>query len=232
MDINEHTIKGRLGADPFVLQNDRGKIAKLRVATNYRYNDHKGEWQTKTVWHCVIVRDALVDEIAHLKKGHGVFVQGYAEEYQWDAGAGEIKTRHQVVAKRIFPVAESRQADKASQEQANDRPPAQRQQSNAPPQRGAKQSIRESRPGPTSDQRSTNQPIRRSGEGQGVREEAQQHDRRPRNGQPASERQSIPEREAPSQRMDQAPPALPVDDDPFADLDQYISGGGSYAGSH
>ncbi len=39
MDINTHTIQGRLAAVPRVLRNERGAIARLRVVTNYRYQD-------------------------------------------------------------------------------------------------------------------------------------------------------------------------------------------------
>ncbi|MEY2117132.1 single-stranded DNA-binding protein [Rhodanobacter sp. FW106-PBR-R2A-1-13] len=101
MDINSHTIQGRLAADPRVIRNDRGAIARLRVVTNYRYQDRDNNWQKRDVGHNVIVRGDLVALVEDLRTGDGVFVIGFAEDHEYTDAQGVNRVERQLIAKTL-----------------------------------------------------------------------------------------------------------------------------------
>ncbi|KZC29432.1 single-stranded DNA-binding protein [Rhodanobacter denitrificans] len=101
MDINTHTIQGRLAAVPRVLRNERGAIARLRVVTNYRYQDRDNNWQQRDTGHNVIVRGDLVSLVESLRVGDGIFVIGFAEDHEYTDASGVQRVERQLVAKTV-----------------------------------------------------------------------------------------------------------------------------------
>ncbi len=52
--INKITLIGNIGADAEEVITQAGsKYTKFTVATNERYTDPQGQWQTSTEWHTV-----------------------------------------------------------------------------------------------------------------------------------------------------------------------------------
>lgn len=76
--LNEFRILGRLGRDPELQDGNGKKYCRLNIATNKRYKDRDGKWQTKTDWNTVTVFDATAENCAsYLAKGSTVLVKGY-----------------------------------------------------------------------------------------------------------------------------------------------------------
>jgi len=76
--VNKVILLGNLGKDPEVKYTPQGTaVAKITVATNYRYKDKNEQWQDQTEWHNVVLWQRLA-EIAgeYLKKGSKVYIEG------------------------------------------------------------------------------------------------------------------------------------------------------------
>ena len=78
--VNKVILIGNLGRDPEVRYLEGNvAVARFSVATNENYKDKKGEWQTATEWHDVVVWRALAERAEkQLKKGSQVFVEAPA----------------------------------------------------------------------------------------------------------------------------------------------------------
>ena len=76
--VNKVILIGNLGRDPEVRYLEGNvAVARFSVATNENYKDKKGEWQTATEWHDVVVWRSLAERAEkQLKKGSQVFVEG------------------------------------------------------------------------------------------------------------------------------------------------------------
>lgn len=76
--INKITLIGRLGQDPQHSTLESGAtVAKISVATDERYKDAQGEWQTKTEWVPVVAWRYLADKLKdQAKKGTLVYIEG------------------------------------------------------------------------------------------------------------------------------------------------------------
>lgn len=84
--VNKVILLGNLGKDPEVKYTPQGTpVAKLTVATNYRYKDKNDQWQDQTEWHNVVLWQRLA-EIAgeYLKKGSKVYIEGRLQTRSWD----------------------------------------------------------------------------------------------------------------------------------------------------
>ena len=86
MYLNRLTIIGFLGNDPETKSTSSGKtFAQFSVATKTSWKDDKGEWQSNTEWHRVVVwGEKLAAYAATLKKGTHVQVEGpvHSREYE------------------------------------------------------------------------------------------------------------------------------------------------------
>jgi single-strand DNA-binding protein len=86
MYLNRLTIIGFLGNNPETKSNSSGKtFAQFSVATKTSWKDDKGEWQSNTEWHRVVVwGEKLASYAATLKKGAHVQVEGpvHSREYE------------------------------------------------------------------------------------------------------------------------------------------------------
>lgn len=84
--VNKVILLGNLGKDPEVKYTPQGTpVAKLTVATNYRYKDKNEQWQDQTEWHNVVLWQRLA-EIAgeYLKKGNKVYIEGRLQTRSWE----------------------------------------------------------------------------------------------------------------------------------------------------
>jgi single-strand DNA-binding protein len=86
MYLNRLTIIGFLGNNPETKSTSSGKtFAQFSVATKTSWKDDKGEWQSNTEWHRVVVwGEKLAGYAATLKKGAHVQVEGpvHSREYE------------------------------------------------------------------------------------------------------------------------------------------------------
>lgn len=89
--MNKVILRGRLGRDPQIYAN--GKICKFSIATDERHKGREGNWETKTVWHNIVVFGTLAERASNaLYKGASVTVFGSIDEEAWsDKTTGEIK---------------------------------------------------------------------------------------------------------------------------------------------
>lgn len=91
---------GNLGGDPEVRHLDNGAaVAKFSIATNERYKDKAGEYQTITEWHDIIMWRGLA-ELAErlLTKGKMVYIEGKLTTRKWQDQQGQARRTTEVVA--------------------------------------------------------------------------------------------------------------------------------------
>ena len=102
LTINEVTLLGYLGANPEIKTTQKGaEIATLSLATEQRWNDEAGTWQTRTDWHKVtIFHETLVKWIkSTLRKGDPLLLEGRLAYGDWEDKRGsKHHTAHVVIA--------------------------------------------------------------------------------------------------------------------------------------
>ena len=98
--VNKVILIGNLGRDPEVRYLEGNvAVARFSVATNESYKDKKGEWQTATEWHDVVVWRSLAERAEkQLKKGSQVFVEGKLTHRKYQDKDGNDRYVTEVVA--------------------------------------------------------------------------------------------------------------------------------------
>lgn len=102
---------GNLGRDPEVRHLESGAaVAKFSIATNERYKDKTGEYQTITEWHDIIMWRGLA-ELAErlLTKGKLIYVEGKLTTRKWQDQNGQDRRTTEVVASN-FQILEKRES--------------------------------------------------------------------------------------------------------------------------
>lgn len=76
--VNKVILVGNVGADPEIKTLPSGtKIANLRLATSEKYKNDRGEMQTITEWHTIVLFDRLADVAdKYIRKGTQIYVEG------------------------------------------------------------------------------------------------------------------------------------------------------------
>jgi len=103
MNLNKVFLIGRLTKDPEIKNLPSGKnLCQISIATDRFYTDKNGEKQKETEFHNVILFGRLA-EIAsqYLKKGSLVFIEGRLRTRNWEDGAGNKKSRTEIIAERM-----------------------------------------------------------------------------------------------------------------------------------
>lgn len=98
--VNKVILLGNLGKDPEVRYLESGTtVARFSMATNERYKDKKGETQTVTEWHDVVMWRGLA-ELAErlLSKGSLVYVEGKLTHRSYKDKDGQDRYVTEVVA--------------------------------------------------------------------------------------------------------------------------------------
>jgi single-strand DNA-binding protein len=84
-NINRITLLGNTGNEPKTASTANGKpVTRLSIATNKRYQDARGEWQSHPVWHQVLVFGDNATYAANIKPGSLVFVEGEMRYREYD----------------------------------------------------------------------------------------------------------------------------------------------------
>lgn len=122
--VNRVILIGNLGADPEVRTLESGAmVAKLRIATNESYRDKKGEWQTQTEWHDVILwRDMAERAETRLKKGDAVYVEGKLTHRTWEDKDGNKRYTTEVVASYFRVISRTERSDQPTNTQPKHEP--------------------------------------------------------------------------------------------------------------
>ena len=104
--INKVMLIGNLGKDPEIRTLENGtKVGKFSVATNENYKDNKGEWQTNTEWHNVVVWRYLAESAERsLKKGSLVYIEGKLTHRSYKDKDGIDRYTTDVVAAIMKPL--------------------------------------------------------------------------------------------------------------------------------
>src|ERR1700756_4682117 len=103
MYLNQLTIIGFTGQDAdFHYTSNGAAVTTFSVATKESWKNGKGEWQSRTDWHCVVTFGKLAEYTSSLPKGTHVMVQGSlrSREYENDGVQRRIfELRADTVAK-------------------------------------------------------------------------------------------------------------------------------------
>ena len=113
--LNKVMLIGNLGRDPEVRHLENGAaVAKFSIATNERYKDKAGEYQTITEWHDIIMWRGLA-ELAEklLTKGKLVYIEGKLTTRKWQDQNGQDRRTTEVVANN-FQILEKREGSAGS----------------------------------------------------------------------------------------------------------------------
>lgn len=121
-DINEVTLRGKLGRDAETRQTQTGKsVTTLSVATCERRKDASGKWENgPTTWHKVTMWGAP-DSIAHAAKGTTVQVRGRYESRSWEDKTGAKQVSYEVNAIDAVILADDRPRQDARAPQGDSR---------------------------------------------------------------------------------------------------------------
>ena len=84
--INKVTLLGRAGKDPELKQSAGGTaIANISIATDDRFKDAKGEWQTRTEWHNLVAFGKTADVFQqYIRKGAKLYIEGKMQTQSWE----------------------------------------------------------------------------------------------------------------------------------------------------
>ena len=122
-DINEVTLRGKLGRNAETRQTQTGKsVTTLSVATcERRKNDATNKWENgATTWHKVTVWGAA-ESIAHAAKGTTVQVRGRYESRDWTNKDGVKQVSYEVNAIDAVILADDRPRQDARAPQGDSR---------------------------------------------------------------------------------------------------------------
>lgn len=117
--VNKSIIVGRLGKDPEITFMQSGvKIAKLSVATSFKYNDKQGNKQETTEWHKVAFFDKLADICSqYLKKGSLIYLEGRIETKKYTDNNGAEKYSTQIIGQTLQMLGSKQDGQQSNQQQ-------------------------------------------------------------------------------------------------------------------
>ena len=98
--VNRVTLLGNVGKDPEMKYSQSGTaIARLSIATEDRYKDKSGDWQTKTEWHSATAFAKTAEIIGeYVKKGNKIYIEGKLQTTSWDdKETGQKKYKTEIV---------------------------------------------------------------------------------------------------------------------------------------
>ena len=104
MKNNNVTLRGNVGTEVTLKAlTDERKVANFNLATNEKYKDQSGEWQTKTQWHRVVVYGSQAEKISALiAKGNEVILEGKITSRNYTDKEGQQKTITEIVASGVI----------------------------------------------------------------------------------------------------------------------------------
>ena len=106
---NKVQLLGNLGSDPEQVNLKSGKLlVRFSMATNERYKDENGNWQTRPTWHvCKCWNSAAEVALKHLRRGRQVLVGGHLRYEKWKTDAGDQRTQAVIMVNDLALLQES-----------------------------------------------------------------------------------------------------------------------------
>jgi single-strand DNA-binding protein len=91
--LNKVTLIGNVGSEPDIRTTPSGtRVAKLSLATNYRFKDRNDQMQDKTEWHRLTLFGRLADLVEqYVSKGDRIYVEGRLEYSQTQDDQGNAR---------------------------------------------------------------------------------------------------------------------------------------------
>jgi single-strand DNA-binding protein len=120
--VNKVILIGNLGRDPEIRYLE-GNIAvgRFSIATNENYKDKKGDWQTQTEWHDIVVWRNLAERAEkQLKKGSQIYLEGKLTHRKYQDKEGNDRYVTEVVASTIR-ILDRRDSKPGAQEESDHR---------------------------------------------------------------------------------------------------------------
>ncbi|GAB4045291.1 single-stranded DNA-binding protein [Spirosoma litoris] len=102
--LNKVSLIGNLGKDPEIQQLEGNiSVAKFSMATTETFKDDKGQSQSATEWHNVVLWRGLADVARkYLQKGSPVFVEGKLKTRQYDDKEGKTRYITEIIADQLI----------------------------------------------------------------------------------------------------------------------------------
>lgn len=100
---NKVILVGNLGQDPEVRYTGLGvAVCNLRVATNERWTNGRGERQERTEWHNVVVFGKAAESCGeYLTKGRQVMLEGRLRTRDWEDRDGNKRRTTEIHTRQI-----------------------------------------------------------------------------------------------------------------------------------
>jgi single stranded DNA-binding protein len=120
-NLNRIVLLGHTGQhEPKHGATQAGKqTTRLTLATNARFKDDSGNWQSKATWHHIVVFGSSAEYAAKIEPGSLVFVEGSVStrtyEREIDTPKGSVKVQwpiSEIIASSISVVTKRGNADK------------------------------------------------------------------------------------------------------------------------
>jgi single-strand DNA-binding protein len=91
--LNKVTLIGNVGSEPDIRTTPSGtRVAKLSLATNYRFKDRNDQFQDKTEWHRLTFFGRLADLVEqYVSKGDRIYTEGRLEYSQTQDDQGNVR---------------------------------------------------------------------------------------------------------------------------------------------
>ncbi|MFD2036748.1 single-stranded DNA-binding protein [Belliella marina] len=101
---NRVQLIGRLGAKAEINQFDSGKVkANIRLATNEKYRNAKGEKVEETIWHNVVAWDKVASTLEkYTDKGSEIGIVGKLSSRSYEDKEGNKKYITEVIADEVL----------------------------------------------------------------------------------------------------------------------------------
>ena len=97
--LNEVSLIGRVGNDPFVSEKGKLSVASFSLATSESWRDKEGALNTETHWHRVVYFGQPAEFVKqHVKKGMLLYVKGKLKNDKWTDKEGNEHFEAQIVS--------------------------------------------------------------------------------------------------------------------------------------
>ena len=93
---------GTVGREAEIRETNGTKVASFSLATNERYKDKNGEYQTITDWHNIVAWRGTAEVVEkYIHKGMQVYIEGKIRTRSWDDANGNKKYVTEIIAESV-----------------------------------------------------------------------------------------------------------------------------------
>jgi len=104
MRMNEVNLIGNVGRDAEIAYPNGTEVCKFSLATSKKIRE-----ETRTEWHNIVAFKQLASECVEIaRKGRRLFIRGELETSSWEGKDGQKRSRTEIVARMVIPIASNR----------------------------------------------------------------------------------------------------------------------------